>query len=113
MIIKKRIEAKKLRDIMDLPEDIQDDVMVNLTMDCPNPGKEQKVWQAQDLRRLFLSRIQAAKVEEQFTDEVFTTEEISWEDLNEVKAQLEEEGYGVKVEQQGDRIYMKVLWRYA
>lgn len=118
MTIRKHIKAEILREIIKLPEDIANDAILELTIREAAPDKTVsepagRKRTAEELIRLFHSRIRAASPEVNFTEEVFSLEEVEWRDLNEVMAHFEEEGYGVKIHQQGNRVQLKILWRYV
>lgn len=117
MIIRKQIKAGLLKDLIQLPLEFGDDTLLDLIIEEAHPtvpsvtGDERKCYR--DLRNLFQSRIRAARAEENFVEEVFSLDEVAWQDLNEIKACFEEEGYGVKITQQEKHVRVKILWRYA
>ena len=115
MKIRKTIRAGLIRGIISLPEEISDDLLLEVTVQEAAPDK---VWEdnrrsPRELKELFESRIRAAAPELNFTEEVFALEEIQWQDLNEVKAHFESQGYGVKMDQENNRVRFKILWRYV
>lgn len=118
MIIRKRIKAELLQGVIKLPPEIKDDTMLDLTIEVANPAEEKEasgehVRSSAEIRNLFQSRIRAAGIEQNFVEEVFSLDEIEWQDLNEVKASFEEDGYGVKINQQDNCVRVKILWRYV
>lgn len=117
MKITKQIKAELLRDIVKLPEEITGDTLLEVTVqDIPVQGTEVREGHrrgSRELKEMFESRIRAASSELNFTEEVFTLDEVQWQDLNEVKTYFEGQGYGVKVEQEGGKVRFKILWRYV
>lgn len=114
MKIKKTIRAGLIRGIISLPEEITDDTLLELTVQEALPEKTPDNRRGcQELKELFESRIRAAAPELNFTEEVFALDEVQWQDLNEVKAHFEGQGYGVKMDQENNRIRFKILWRYV
>lgn len=118
MIIRKRIKAELLKDIVKLPDEISDDTMLELVISKAVPREKDKAGDdhrltAQDLSDLFHSRLRVASTEEKFLEEVFSLNDVSWQDINEMKAAFEEEGYGVRIDQEGNGVRIKVLRRYA
>lgn len=118
MIIRKKIKAELLKGVIKLPDEIADDALLEITIEELNPahldepeGEHRR--STRELKDLFESRIRAAASHENFTEEVFSLSEVEWQDLNDVKAYFEQEGYGVKMDQQGDNIRIKILWRYV
>ncbi len=118
MIIRKRVKAELLKDIVKLPDDILDETMLEIIITKAEPrekdqaGDDHRVT-ARDLCDLFHSRLRVAGSEENFLEEVFSLNHLSWQDINQMKAILEEEGYGVRIDQQGNNVRIKVLRRYA
>lgn len=118
MMIRKRIKAERLKDIVKLPDEISDDTMLELviTKAAPrekDPGGDDHRLTAGDLCDLFHSRLRVASTEEKLLEEVFSLSDVSWQDINEMKTILEDEGYGVRIDQQGNSVRIKVLRRYA
>lgn len=117
MMIKKQIKAGVLKEIFKLPEDIKDEDLLEVSISKVDPLNETKACEKklsyEDLVRLFNSRIRACAPEIYFVEEIFSLDEVDWRDLNEVMVHFENEGYGVKINQQGERVQMKVLWRYV
>ena len=118
MIIKKKIKAGLLKTVIKLPEEITDDMLLNLTIEESAPstqtaGQDEHLKCFTDIKILLQSRIRAAGSDQNFVEEVFSLDQIAWQDLNEIKASFEEEGYGVKINQQYTFVRVKILWRYA
>ena len=118
MVIRKKIKAALLKAVLKLPEEIKDDTLLYLTIEDGEPSEKDQTGCEHrrgfnEIRTLFQSRIRAAGIEENFAEEVFSMEEITWQDLNEIKSSFEEEGYGVTINQQDKFVRIKILWRYA
>ena len=116
-MMKKKIEARVLKKIFKLPEDIKDDDVLEVSIrkvnDVTEAETQEKKLSYKDLVELFNSRIRACAPEVYFVEEIFSLKEVDWRDLNEAMVHFEEEGYGVKIKQQGQRVQMKILWRYV
>lgn len=118
MIIRKRIKAGLLKKVIKLPQEITDDTILDLIIEeadpsIPDDGTDEPFQCFKDIKTLFESRIRAAGTDQNFVEEVFSLDEIAWQDLNEIKASFEAEGYGVKIDQQDNFVRVKILWRYA
>lgn len=118
MVIRKKIKAALLKEVLNLPEEITDDTVLYLTIEDAEPAQPEATGEEhrkgfKEIRTLFQSRIRAAGIEENFAEEVFSLEEVTWQDLNEIKSRFEEEGYGVNINQQDNYVRIKILWRYA
>ena len=118
MTLRKTIKAGLLKDIIKLPDDIQEDTLVEITVREVHPAgvhKDQDDHKKtfEEMKNLFESRIRAASTQLNFTEEVFLLDEVEWQDLNEIKSYFESQGYGVRIDQQDQRVRIKILWRYA
>lgn len=118
MIIRKRLRAEQVRAILELPEEIKDDAMLEIIIRdvAPQEKEGHKAERSQlvrELMDLFYSRIRAASNEELVLEEFITLDEVSWQDLNKAKTIIEAQGYGVTIDEQGNYIRVKVLRRFA
>lgn len=118
MIIRKKIKAGLLKEIIKLPDEIEDEMLLDLTIEETSPaiidrGADDHRKSLRELKVLFQSRIRAAGPEENCVEEVFRLDEVAWEDLNEIKANFELEGYGVQITQKEHSVRVKILWRYV
>ncbi|NLB21884.1 MAG: hypothetical protein GX833_01275 [Clostridium sp.] len=116
-MMKKRIRAEVLKAVFKLPEDIQDDDVLEVSIrkvdEVAEAETQERKLSYKDLVDLFNSRIRACSPESYSVEEIFSLDEVDWRDLNEAMVHFEEEGYGVKIKQQGERVQMKILWRYV
>lgn len=118
MIIRKKVKAELLREIIKLPEEIKDETLLDLTIEEAQTAEkaqaaDEHLKSFREIKVLFESRIRAAGGEENFVEEVFSLDEVAWQDLNEIKSTFETEGYGVRINQQDNCVRVKILWRYV
>lgn len=116
-MMKKKIKAEALKKVFKLPEDIEDDDVLEVSIRKIDERAEvdtrERKLSYKELIELFNSRIRACAPEIYFVEEIFSLDEVDWRDLNEAMVYFEAEGYGVKIKQQGQRVQMKILWRYV
>lgn len=118
MIIRKRIKAKQLKGLVDLPVGISDDTLLELAItevkfQEKGESRDNDRVTARDLLDLFHSRLRVVGTGGQPPEEVFSLEDVSWQDISEMKAALEEEGYGVQIDQSGNNVRIKLLLRFV